>query len=68
MEMKTDYLAVFLALMVGLGTRLVAWYLFNTGVIRGVEHVVKKRALAAAGKHVAVPSIWEIRCAGRTRA
>jgi hypothetical protein len=38
---RRDYLAVFLTLVVGLGTRLVAWYLFNTGIIRRVNHLVK---------------------------
>ena len=38
---RRDYLAVFLTLIVALGTRLVAWYLFNTGVIRRIEHLVE---------------------------
>lgn len=61
-----DYLAVFLTLVVGLGTRLVAWYLFNTGVLRRIERLVEyTRALrrgarpsfAASGKQDALGSL-----------
>lgn len=38
---RRDYFAVFLTLTFGLGTRLVAWYLFNTGILRRIEHLVE---------------------------
>jgi len=45
-----DYIAVFLTLAVGLGTRLIAWYLFSRGVIRRIEHLaVNTRSLEHGG-------------------
>ncbi|MDQ2995615.1 MAG: CHASE3 domain-containing protein [Chloroflexota bacterium] len=38
---QRDYLAVFLTLIVALGTRFVAWYLFNTGVLRRIDQLVE---------------------------
>ena len=38
---RLDYLAIFLTLFIGIGTRLIAWYLFNNGVIRRVKRLVE---------------------------
>lgn len=37
---RRDFIAVFLALVVGLGTRLIAWHLFKVGVLRRVKQLV----------------------------
>jgi CHASE3 domain sensor protein len=61
-----DYLAVFLTLAVGLGMRLIAWYLFHIGVVRRIDQLVENmRALrrgaalpfSASGKHDALGSL-----------
>ncbi|HAM53827.1 MAG TPA: hypothetical protein DCP92_25195 [Nitrospiraceae bacterium] len=52
---RRDYLAVFLTLVVGLGSRLVAWRLFNTEVIRRVEHLVKNTRCLLHGKPLPFP-------------
>lgn len=52
---RRDYLAIFLALFIGLGTRLVAWYLFNTGVIRRVERLIENTRSLRRGKSLPFP-------------
>lgn len=52
---RRDYLAIFLTLIVALGTRLVAWYLFNTGIIRRVEHVAENTRSLRLGKPLPFP-------------
>jgi len=52
---RRDYLAVFLALVVGLGARLVAWYLFNTGIIRRVKCLVKNLRSLREGNPLLFP-------------
>lgn len=37
---RRDFTAVFLALVVGLGTRLIAWHLFKIGILRRVKRLV----------------------------
>jgi CHASE3 domain sensor protein len=56
---RRDYLAVFLALVVGLGTRLVAWCLFNAGIIRKVEHPVKNMCTLRQGNLLPFPPFGE---------
>jgi len=54
---QRDYLAVFLVLGVALGARLIAWYLFNTGVLRRVKHLVENaRALRRGDSLPFLPS------------
>jgi len=38
---QRDYLAIFLTLLIGLGTRLIARYIFKNGVIRRVKCLVE---------------------------
>ncbi len=38
---QRDYSAIFLTLFIGLGTRLIAWYLFNNGVIQRVKCLIQ---------------------------
>lgn len=38
---RRDFLAVFLALFVGVGTRLIAWYLFKSGILRRIRRLVE---------------------------
>lgn len=56
---RRDYLALFLTLVVGLGTRLVAWYLFNAGIIRKVEHLVKNMCTLRQGNSLPLPPFGE---------
>lgn len=52
---RRDYLAIFLTLFVGLGTRLIAWYLFNSGVIRRIERVVENTRSLRYGESLRFP-------------
>jgi CHASE3 domain sensor protein len=52
---QRDFIAVFLALIVGLGTRLVAWYLFNTGVLRRINHLVENTRSLRQDKSLPFP-------------
>jgi len=38
---QRDYLAIFLILFLALGTRLISWHLFNTGILRRIKHLVE---------------------------
>ncbi len=38
---QRDYLAIFFILFLALGTRLISWHLFNTGVLRRIKHLVE---------------------------
>lgn len=48
-----DYLAVFLTLCVGLGTRVLAWHLFNTGVLRRIDRLTEN--IRSIGRGAALP-------------
>lgn len=52
---RRDFLAVFLALIVGLGTRLIAWYLFKTGVVRRVNHLLENTRSLRQNKSLPFP-------------
>jgi CHASE3 domain sensor protein len=53
---QRDFLAVFLTLIVGLGTRLVAWYLFNTGALRRIHHLVENARSLRQNKSLPFPA------------
>jgi CHASE3 domain sensor protein len=50
-----DYLAIFVTLVVGLGSRVVAWYLFRRGVIQRIEHLAVNTRLLPAGGPLPFP-------------
>lgn len=52
---RRDFLAVFLALIVGLGARLIAWYLFKSGVLRRVNHLVENARSLRQNKSLPFP-------------
>jgi CHASE3 domain sensor protein len=53
---QRDFLAVFLTLIVGLGTRLVAWHLFNTGALRRIHHLVENARSLRQNKSLPFPA------------
>ncbi len=52
---QRDFLAVFLALIVGLETRLVAWYLFKTGIIHRLNRLTANARALRRGDSLPYP-------------
>ena len=52
---QRDFLAVFLALVVGVGTRLIAWYLFKTGILRRMKRLAENARAMRRGESLAYP-------------
>ncbi len=52
---RRDYFGVFIALFFGVGTRLLAWYLFNSGITRRIEQLVENTRSLRRGASLQFP-------------
>lgn len=52
---RRDYYGIFIALFFGVGTRLLAWYLFQTGITRRIEHLVENTRSLRHGDSLPFP-------------
>jgi len=52
---QRDYYGIFIALFFGVGTRLLAWYLFQTGIARRIEHLVENTRSLQRGDSLPFP-------------